>query len=288
MKKTIFLIIAIVVSLSFHSCDKIDGAYLEQSHGATSDTPSFPVLSNPIQKVILEEFTGHTCVNCPQGHVIAADIKMQYGDTMILMAIHAGSTAEPVEGTNYTADYRTAAGDELKASFGVSSNPAGLVNRTAFGGNVVLDKSNWAEAVRTIDKTHPSLAIQLEKVEDNSAKAVNIFAKITFLQTIQKNIKLSLFLTEDSIISPQKSLGAVSNIIDYVHRHMLRAAVNSVWGDQIANNSTPNQLNTSLIRGYSFSFNGKPFVKNQCSIIAVAYDVDTKEVIQVEEIHLSN
>ena len=292
MKKISFLLVILAFSIGFNSCDKIDEPYLEQSQVAACDTPSFPALSNPIQKVFLEEFTGHTCVNCPQGHKKAADLKDLYGDTLVLMSIHGGSTAEPVAGTIYTADYRTDAGNELYTSFSVSGNPAGLVNRTSFMGNLVLGVSYWSAAVKAIDRTNPKLAIQLETVDNESANSVCIFAKTTFLQATQKNIKLSLFLIEDSIVSPQKnnlsSIGPVPDITDYIHRHMLRASVNPVWGDVIANSSTSMQPNTSLIKGYTFSFVGKSFVKSKCSVTAVAYDVDTKEVIQVEEIHLSH
>lgn len=291
MKKLTLLFITSFVLLITISCDKIEGPYVEQNgQVAVCDTPIFSAISNPIQKIILEEFTGQTCVNCPQGHKIAANLKTKYADTIVVMSIHAGSFADPIANTIFTADYRTSAGAELNSFFGVQGYPSGMVNRTDFMGSVVLDKSAWTSAANAIVRTNPILAIQIKAVDHSSDNSVCVFTKTTFLQNTQKNIKLSLFLIEDSIVSPQSnntaSIGTVPEIIDYVHRHVLRGAINSVWGDQIASLSTLSIANSFVIKGYSYSFSGKPFVKDNCSIIAVAYDTDTKSVIQVEEISL--
>lgn len=290
MKKHGILLIAIIIIAAISSCDKIEGPYTEVNNQIEADSV-FPELTNPIQKILLEEFTGHTCVNCPQGHKKAADLKARLGDTLVVLAIHAGLFAEPKPGTIYADfDYRCEEGNALNVAFGVPGYPTGLVNRTQFMGSIVLDKSAWSSAANAINKTAPKLAIQLKSGYQSSDNSVNIYAKITFLQAVQQNIKLSLFISEDSIVSPQMnnlaSIGSVPDITDYVHRHVLRGAVNSVWGDDVSTLASATVVNSFVLKGYNYSFAGKPYVKNHCSIIAVAYDVDSKEVVQVEEIHL--
>jgi hypothetical protein len=289
MKNLLLLLFSVIFMVS--SCDKIEKPEKPiQTDELNGDTVVFPVLASPIQKILLEEFTGHTCVNCPTGHKKASDLKTLYADTIVVMAIHAGYTAEPVSGTIFTADYRTEAGNELYSSFSVEGNPSGLVNRTSFNGNVVLGVSAWTSAVKAIDRTNPPLAIQLKINDRPTENSIHVFAKSTFLQNTLKNYKLTFFLIEDNIVSPQSNnsttIGTVPEIVDYTHNHMLRGAINSVWGTSISTSSTQIAANASVIKGYRYSFVGKTFVKSNCSVIAVVYDVDTKKVVQVEEAHL--
>ncbi len=292
MKNLLILFLGLSSVLWISSCDKIEGPYIEQNTlVATCDTPTFTQLTNPIQKIFLEEYTGQTCVNCPQGHKTAATLKTRYEDTMVLMAIHAGIFAEPEAAPSiFTADYRSEAGNQLNSFFGVQGYPSGIVNRTPFMGMTVLDKSAWSSAINALDRTSPTLAIQLEAVDNSAENGFCVFVKSTFLQNTLKNYKLTLFLIEDSIVSPQKnnlaSIGPVPDITDYIHRHMLRTSINSVWGDAISTITTQSAANSFVIKGYSFSFSGKPYVKSRCSVIAVVYDSDTKAVVQVEETHL--
>jgi len=292
MKKIHFFLVVLSFTLIAISCDKIEGPYTEQqSEPAECDTPNFPAISNNIQKVLLEDFTGHTCINCPQGHKIAADLKIKYGDSIVLLAIHEGSFAEPLAlPSKYTADYRTEAGKEIHDAFVPSYYPCGMINRKEYNSSIIIDKNDWTIAYAAVDRTNPTMALQVINEYNTSTNKMCTYVKTTFLQNTQKNLKLSLLIIEDSIVSPQKnntpSLGTTPDIDNYVHRHILRGAVNSAFGDVIANSSTLILANTSKINGYSFSFAGKPLRPNYCSVIAIVYNVDTKEVVQVEESHV--
>ncbi len=62
------------------------------------------------KKVILEEFTGVNCVYCPQGHVIANNIKNANPNNVFLINIHQGSFATPGAGQP---DFRTSFGNAI-------------------------------------------------------------------------------------------------------------------------------------------------------------------------------
>lgn len=291
MKKYSIQIIAIILLFGISACDKIERPKEQvKTNEINSDTVTFPAIGVPIQKFILEEFTGQTCINCPLAHKEAAKLKTKYGDTIVLMAIHAGIFSAPEPSTIYTADFRTEAGNDLNDAFGVQSYPNGLMNRTPYSGNMLVGRSQWSSAANALDRTSPKLGLQILTSANSSENSYAIYVKTTFLESIDKNIKLAIFIIEDSIVSPQKnsssSMGSVPDITDYIHRHMLRDAVNSVWGVSVASSGSPSAINSSVIKGYTYSLTGKPFVPSRCSIIALAYDVDTKAVLQVEETHL--
>jgi hypothetical protein len=117
--KILFLFFALVIF--FSACEKITPPYKE-SKGGGNDTTG--VLKN----VLLEDYTGHTCVNCPTAAVIAHDLKNLYGDRLIVMAVHAGYFADPHPGI-FENDYRTQAGNEWNTFFGFQNYPSGLIDR---------------------------------------------------------------------------------------------------------------------------------------------------------------
>ena len=64
----------------FGSCDEVDEAdrYIEVEQIV------------PKRTVLLEEFTGQWCMNCPSAHAIVNSLKEQYGESFISVSIHAG------------------------------------------------------------------------------------------------------------------------------------------------------------------------------------------------------
>ena len=71
MKKIFAVIIGIGV-VSVFSCDKIDGPTRENI--SIDTTCQFAVDNSiPDKKVLVEDYTGHNCGNCPAGGVILND-----------------------------------------------------------------------------------------------------------------------------------------------------------------------------------------------------------------------
>ena len=71
MKKLCICLLGICAALLFVQCDKIEEPFMEAGdQKVTADTPYFEVKTQFIQKYLLEEFTGHTCLNCPKAHKI--------------------------------------------------------------------------------------------------------------------------------------------------------------------------------------------------------------------------
>ena len=287
MKRIIFFL-AIVIGIV--SCDKIEKPY-KIERITPIDTPSFPELDlgNVVQKYLFEDYTGHLCTNCPEGAEILKNLKTTMGDTLILMAVHAGveSMVKPTPSDlgcsrGYTADYRTPAGNEYAATFNVNANPSGMINRMDFVGNTVLKGIiNWESTMNSIQRKEPTMAIQI--ISQYSNDTAYVFIKSTLLSDVSNRLRLCVVLVENGIVSPQKngkaSLGAIPDICDYEHNHLLRTAVTSAWGDVIE----LSKKDDTIIKMYGLLFSGKPWKKENCHIIAYIYDEDSKEILQVEE-----
>lgn len=261
--------------LCFAACNKIEGPYVIQSHQEEVDV-EFPELDrNAVyRKILFDEYTGHTCIGCPEGHVIMEQMQAQFGDTLVAVGIHANWFAEPETGL-FSYDFRTPTGEQLYNDFHITNNPQAIVNRNS----VPLDKPEWINSVRTAEHTKYA-AIQIINQYNESTKKLKINTKTTMLADYEQAVQLSLLLVEDNIIKPQKFSDHVDTF--YVHNHVLRTGINGNYGEYIS-------LGGILIKdyeylyGYSLDFSEKDWNPDNCSIIAILLDQQNKKVLQVEK-----
>lgn len=262
------------------ACDKIEEPFIKKITIDTTDT------NQVIKRVLLEDYTGHNCVNCPKAAKIAHDLKETYGDRLIVLAIHAGGFANPTPGGDFTYDFRTAAGTEYDSYFGISNagNPNGMVNRKGYPGEHILSPSGWAGSISSALLETPLLDLAIVNQYNNATRALSVNVTTTFLADVDRNLKLIVVLTESGIVKPQRNndvtVGPVPVIIDYVHSHALRGAISTTWGSAVA--STGTSFPTSIVNPFSYNLNSE-YVPANCSVVAFVCDDDTKEVLQVVE-----
>ncbi len=277
MKKTIYLLT--VFGLLMGACDKIEEPYLVKTSG------SGPEPTEKIRKVLLEEFTGHTCVNCPEATKLARDLKQVYGEQLVLLTIHAGDLALPGNAP-YDADYRTNAGTAIFNFYDPVGVPTGLVNRKPYQGSTVLFKDGWEPAIQELIDLPPDVSVEIEYEYEEASRILDLHIHAEVLNDLDGTYNLSVFIIESEIVSAQKndlaSIGPTPDWLDYKHQHMLRKAVSSTWGDFLID-----QPNTGAImtKDYSITLQDEWNAEN-CGVVAIITDANTYEVIQAEEIHL--
>lgn len=274
-----FLIIIIAIS-SFYltSCNKIEEPY----------TLPVPTKDWYGKKILLEDYTGHKCQNCPSAALIAANIKEQYGEKVIVLAVHAGSFAKPTP-PNYPEDFRTVAGDAWNDFFGISlaGNPNGLVNRKGYPGLHIIAPGEWASKIGNALAEIPEVGITVKNTYNPADSSVSGKIDFKFLKTIKKKLKYQILISEDSIIAPQ--LNATTIIPNYLHRHMLRASVNGPWGNDLTDGNTFNLIDSEISKSFAYSLKATDLINykiKDCSVIVFVYDDATKEILQTEEVHI--
>ena len=297
MKAFSILILAALTLFIVNSCDKLESPYLnlpEVVDTAACPVPDFPALSQHHKRVLLEDYTGHTCPNCPTAGKLARDLKEQYPDQLIVMAVHAGWFARtyPESGVPqiYDFDFRTTSGTEWDAFFGNGNagNPNGLVNRLKVNNKYVLRPNEWAGVISTAVAEEPLMDLQLIVDYDATDRKICAHTKSYFLQTLDRNLKLEAVIIEDSIIATQKNndpaVGEVGDILDFVHMHVVRGTLNGTWGSTLATVGTANPASVIKTLQSILPAGCKP---ENCHIVAFVFDEDTKEVLQAAEVELT-
>lgn len=274
MKKTILL--SAIVALLFSGCDIIEFPYIEKPENGNDTTKIY-------RKVLLEDYSGHRCNNCPTAAVEAKTIADTYGDRVVVMTVHATFLATPFPGT-YTYDFRTPEGTDYAAAFGISSVPNGMVNRKKFSGNFALNYSSWAGEVSQLVSEEASVGIELASNYNSTTRNLQVDVSTEFLKTLSGDYKVVVLLLESKIIKPQLNnniaIGPVPDIMNYEHNHVLRTSMNGTWGETIV-------LNGDDSKTYNLTLNTE-WVPSEMTILAYVYRDDDAdgtryEVIQVEE-----
>jgi hypothetical protein len=274
MMKKISRILALLALSAFMipSCDIIEEPYLVPVSGGNGPGPD-----EKVRKVLLEDYTGQKCPNCPEAAEIAHTLKTEYGEKLILLTIHAGYYAVP-EG-DFTADFRTVEGTELNTFFEISANPLGMVNRTEYLGNRILLIGDWESAVDIQIELEAEAAITITNTYTAGTRKLDCLLETEFLETMDGTYNICAFITESSIISPQQTEQNVDT--NYVHNHVLRTSMNGTWGDAVGEDGQA-VAETKLTNSYSYTLHSGWNADN-CTVVAFVYNTATNEVVQTEE-----
>ncbi|PCH94771.1 MAG: hypothetical protein COB85_05280 [Bacteroidetes bacterium] len=271
----------LVFAILFIGCDIVEGPYIE---GAQTGSDTSTVYT---RKVLVEDFTGHTCGNCPRAAETAHTLEQLYGEQIVVVGVHIGWFAKPVNSppnpdSSYIYDFRTTAGTEIDVQYGidVAGLPRGMVNRIEVSGSPILGYSAWGTAVAGIVDLPPDLKIEISNSYNEISRLLDVTADVTFLNNMTGTFNVVALLLEDSIVNWQLDyLASPNSIENYMHRHVLRSSISSTWGDQIAQGNMSSGATSS--NNYSITLNNT-WVEGKCSVVVYVYDVGSSEVIQAE------
>jgi hypothetical protein len=283
MKKTVELIFAFTFALTFLlvSCDIVTPPY-EENEAPPVDTTKFK------RNVLLEEYTGARCGNCPRAAELATALHEHYGDRLILMTVHAGGYAKP-GGSKYTYDFRTPEGNEYDSFFGNSQagNPNGMISRVGYPNSHIKNEGAWDGAIQEVMAKPASLSIELDASIDAKKMEISVDYKIEYNENSSGNDNLVVLIVEDSIIKYQTDYRQhPSDIPDYVHMHILRGSLTGAWGQPLNAQgiSKGDKFEDKLT--YKIPAD-KDWVPKNLSVIAFVHKKgDTYEILQVQHAHL--
>ncbi len=281
------LLMMVFFSLLISSCDKIK--YPRETNTTLAGVNFIEKDNNDVvnvKKVLLEDYTGHTCGNCPKAAAKAEELKALYKDTLIVVAVHAGSFADPTP--SYPADYRTTAGTDWDNFFGVSAAglPKGIINRVGYPTTThIYSYTQWASVVPTLIRTTPKITLYLKTQYDTIQRVLNLSHKIKFLQNYPNDVYLNTLVIEDSIVGKQKDYSVYPDDVEnYMFRYILIGSLNGSWGNLVK--SAPINANDSITKNITGYYLNPNFRDKQVYVVSFLYDNVTKEVIQCEKVKI--
>lgn len=263
----------------YFACDKINDPFEKKEIKSTID--STQNITDYTRYILLEEFTGHLCSNCPDAARHIQYLDSIHGTKLIAIAFHSGSFAVPhyPPDSTYLTDFRTSEGNTYTADFAVWGNPSGMVNRKKDANEErVFQKSDWENAISNFLNDSAIVGLSVSNFYSSGQRLLTSKIKIKWLTNDPGTYKLQAYLIEDHVIDWQ--LDGTYNNPNYDHRHVFRKALNGNWGEEIPaaieNDSTSFEYSITL----SNSWNA-----DNCEVVAFLYNSSTSsyEIIQAAE-----
>ena len=294
MKKIIYSLFLLSI---ISSCEVIEGPYMTGNGGGV-DTNSNQYVKN----ILIEDFTGHLCQNCPDAARELEAIHDLYGSQIIGLALHVGSTFArpyPLSQPKFTYDFRTKWGEELDGFFNISDAglPKGMINRIDYPNDHRKNKGQWLASVQQELDKEVVFGLNINSSFDGNNSIIDISTDA--LKNITGDYKLVVCLTENEITNWQKD-GVIEDE-NYIHNHVLRSLITSAWGDDVSlstnisngENYTHNySVNLADLENFNIDYSNNTLFQgngesggwnqNNISILAYIYDNSNYEILQVE------
>lgn len=281
MRQSVLILIGAIVWLGT-GCDVITPPYTRTILRDTTQPASSLV---QYRKVLIEEFTGAQCTNCPIGHRRLSDLVGVYGDSIVVVSIHAGEFARPDPRKGYTTDLRTPEGEELNTRFRVFAYPAAVINRTKIDGtSYVVGVQNWGSAINAQLRTSTPIAIETNAWCDTLRGELSLTVRLQFLHTVADPLNIGYYIVEDSIVAPQLDGGTF--VADYVHRHVLRAAPLGAYGEPLV--QSPTEIGRTIERRYTYDISQRPWNRRRLEVVVFIVRPEPEyTVVQCDGKHVS-
>ncbi len=285
--------IVALACLSFASCKEVPVRGIDLGIVKPYDSTYVETGSVTVQprNIVIEEFTGVKCVNCPQGHEKIQEIKNKLGDRVVLLSIQPAGRLPSLtlKYSGHTKNDNTT--DDGAAIFdflnGAGALPAACVDRVPASG-VMLQTATptWPGlADQRVALSSPvRMTLTITSYNSTTREAV-ITVKALYTESVTKQQYLTVAIKEDAVIDAQLGPGGVED--DYVHNNLLRDVITPATGQRIL------QAFPTIEKGrvyesrifYKVADNWKP---ENCRIVAYVSknDAGDKEVEQAAEVKL--
>ena len=180
--------------------------------------------------VLIEDFTGQKCPNCPRGTERLNEIVAEYGEENVsVVGIHSGPLG--YKGNTKNIGLMTDEGVSYYTHWDKESKigqPWVLFNRNTAPNN---DIDSWMSPVKTLISKNAVVSVNVENTYDEASRTLIVNADILGTEG-SRTAKLQLWLVEDGIVAMQ-TMGDGSVNRNYVHNHVFRSSINGTWGETV-------------------------------------------------------
>jgi hypothetical protein len=303
MKNILLSISSLFIIVSITSCDKVeqpikpainvDTTLFVDGNWADYPMPTFESNTNTNRNLLLEDYTGHKCPNCPAAASVATEIEENNLDRVFVVSIHTGAggdgnfqktssncgTAENPE-NEFCYDFTTVEGNEYGITFqpfGFVGNPYGNISRYTFSDAMFQFHTSWVEKTNQL-LTENVLTANLQ-AKNNYFDASNggyLHVETQFLEDLTGNYNLVTYVIENEIVEWQDSVG--THLEDYHHHNVFLGCVDGLpWGQNLVTNPSSGDI---VQKDYSYVL-PSGLEKEGMHFISYVYNVETYEVLQV-------
>ncbi len=233
--------------------------------------PSGSVPAAALHNVLIEEFSGQSCSNCPGGHIVLDGIASANVGRVNVVTMYANVSPQCDPPTGATYDFRNATALSI-AGWVYSNIPNGLpaagIDRTPVGGSYELSGSGLWSGTTTTQLTIPdSINLGISCSFNATTGVATIVDTVTYLYTVYNQQNVSIYILEDSLKDFQEYGITIDS--SYWFMDVFRAMVNTNFqGDAVLPSLTSKPAGQVYWRRYTFNTTGLIVNPAHCRVVA--------------------
>ena len=259
MKKISFILATTALMLFVLGCDKIE------------DPLKPVVITNSGKTVLVKDFTGARCVNCPAAAESAHELQHRLGEeSVIIMSVHAGYLAQPV---GQFPNFLTNEGTEWYNNH--DSNPLFTVDHVALTEGNTLYVEQIDTPVSDALVAPKTFEVTIANEYDEANRQLSVASEVKAIEEVEGDFYVTVCLVEDSIVGRQVVPGGLNP--EYVFRNVFRGTLNGVDGEAFGNGTVV--PNTAKTFNYNMELDSL-FNAEQCYSLTYVYDKTDGKIMQ--------
>lgn len=305
MKKLLFTASVVSIALLQGACDKVTQPYPKNGGTSTLDWslypdgdsahyvqqglwPTFSNNTNTNRNVLIEDFTGHRCNNCPNAATLLHSLMDANPNRVFGAGVHTSalgmSTFQEVN-TEYPTILYNDQALEIGLFFGSQpgtsfiGNPHGTVNRIPTGTDNTLSPGSWSS--QTTTALASTLRVNLQSSANYFASTRGVFLHTEvdkFDNTLTNELALVVYLIEDSLVAPQLMPNLTQNDT-YIHRDIMRGCIDGkAFGRTLT--AADQNPNGKYYVNYTYQLPDQ-YNPDNVHLLIYVYDKTTYEIYQV-------
>ena len=213
--------------------------------------------------VLIKDFTGARCVNCPAAAEHAHNLQHQLDeDHIFIMSVHAGYLAQPL---GSFPDFLTDEGTEWYNNN--NSNPLFTVDHVALTEGNTLNETQIDAPVTAALEEEQTFEIVVGPNYDEANRQLKVDVQAIALDDLDGHFFITVCLVEDHIIGWQTIPGGVDKEYDF--RNVFRGTLNGAYGTSFEDLHV--DANDTFHFNYSTEINSD-YNADECYLMVYVYD----------------
>ena len=276
-----FLAVCAVGAMVWMACDKIpDG----EMRGEPTKIPPYveedAKIDENLQYVVLEDFTGVRCINCPKAAEVAHALQGKLKNQLIVIGSHPSGSAltKPYTGD---ADLRSETAQIYHEYWKQPGLPAGLINRRQEPGKTLVH-GNWTAEADAVAAEKPVATVNQVNATIASGKiAVEASGYFKSDYTQEGDINLILLVLEDGFLVRQEGDEESKEQHNYAHNHVLRTSIGDAWGVKVLDAKPAAETKFTYTATVELNADWKT---DKLAVVAMLTNATTREIINAAKV----
>lgn len=251
--------------------------------------------------VLMEEYTGASCTNCPAAHKVLEQIEKDHPGRINLLGLYITGPLQTKPPHHAKFDFRDKDATLISTEIygGVNILPSGGIDRVPVNGSIRIEKGLWVSNIESQLNVNEPVNIELASSYDSASGMATVIVTLTYTGEVDYAHNLSIAVAESGIIDVQEypandpeHPGADE---EYEFNNVFRGMVTPApFGDQILPAMPVKEAGRVVIRKYTFDLaslvdeGDEVTVINpdNCKVVAFVNRADDYRIIQSNEIRL--